>query len=218
MNSPKLRMAVAAGFGFAMSMALFVVPVAHAQRSVELIPFAGYMWGGTLDYTDGSVHIEAAPSYGGMLSVETRPNEFVDVSYWFQSSEVTARPRGLPHFRLMDLDTHYIQAGGTKYLPTGGKAAPFATGGIGMTIFSPTGAASGVNVNSTTVFSLAVGGGIRFEVNEKVALRAQARLLLPTQLWGGSVWFGTGGGGVSVSGTAIAQGDATLGLVIKLGS
>jgi len=201
-------------------VAFLSVSTAHAQRSTELTPFAGWMWGGTLDYVDGSIHVNAAPNYGGMLSVEVRPSEFIDLSYWYQGADVIARPRGFPEFKFMKLGTHYIQAGGTKYLmPIGSnKVVPFATGGIGMTIFSPSNPPAGVNVSGQTVFSLAVGGGLRFEVNEKVAVRAQARLLLPTQLWGASAWFGTGGGGVSVSGTSIAQGDATLGVVIKLGS
>jgi Outer membrane protein beta-barrel domain len=214
-----LRAIACASLGALALIAFSSVPAAHAQRGVELTPFAGWMWGGTLDYASGSIHVNAAPSYGGMLGVEVRPSEFVEISYWYQGADVIARPFGLPDFKFMELATHYIQAGGTKYMrPLGSaKVVPFATGGLGMTIFSPSNGPAGVNLDDETVFSISVGGGLRYEVNEKVALRLQSRLLLPTQLWGAGVWFGTGGGGVSVSGTSIAQGDATLGIVIKLG-
>jgi hypothetical protein len=202
-------------------LAFGTVP-ARAQGGVELIPTAGYLWGGTLDYVSGSLHIEAAPEYGGMISAEVRPNYYAEIGYWYQGSEITARPRSLPNFTLCDLTTHYIQLGGSRPLGTRGfgegGAVPFATGSLGVTIFDPSDIAPGIKLNSMTVFSIAMGGGLRVDVNEKIALRMQARLLVPMQLWSSGIWFGTGGAGISAEGTAIAQGDAFLGLVIKMGS
>ena len=63
---------------------------------------------------------------------------------------------------------------------------------------------------------LAVGGGIRMNMSEKIDLRLQARLLLPMNFESGGFYFGSGGGGVSLSGgTIVPQGEATFCLTFK---
>jgi hypothetical protein len=56
-------------------------------------------------------------------------------------------------------------------------------------------------------------------MNPKTALRLQARMLLPINWVSGGFYFGSGGSGATISGgSAIIQGDASLGIVMKLGS
>ncbi|MCK7528585.1 MAG: hypothetical protein MZV64_69045 [Ignavibacteriales bacterium] len=62
-------------------------------------------------------------------------------------------------------------------------------------------------------FSIALGGGVKVYLSDKVGLRFQGRLLIPMQFEGGSVYVGTGGAGVAVGAyTAFVQGDFSGGL------
>jgi hypothetical protein len=77
-----------------------------------------------------------------------------------------------------------------------------------------------VNVNTGTqyLFSMSVGGGLRIQMSDNVDIRLQSRLLLPMNFESGGFYFGSGGGGVAVSGgTLMPQGEATVGLAFKLG-
>jgi hypothetical protein len=66
-------------------------------------------------------------------------------------------------------------------------------------------------------FSIAFGGGIKKYISDRVGLRLQLRILMPIYWAGGSLWVGTGGVGYGLgAGTALVQGDATVGLIIRL--
>ena len=66
-------------------------------------------------------------------------------------------------------------------------------------------------------FSIALGGGVKVEMSDKVGLRFQARLIIPMVFEGGSIYFGTGGSGVAVGAyTAFVEGDFSGGLYYRL--
>lgn len=191
---------------------------AHAQ-SPMLTPMAGWQWGGTLDFVSGDVHINAAPNYGGALSVPVRPGMLAELSYSYQNAEVVGRPNGSGgDFHLFDLGTHYMQACGLRLAGRpGSKATPFVMGGLGATVFAPGNSDFG-QFDTQWLFSMTMGGGVMVAMNERVALRLQARFLLPINWVSGGAYFGTGGGGLTVSGgSALPQGDASVGLTFKLG-
>jgi opacity protein-like surface antigen len=185
---------------------------------VELTQQIGWQWGGTQDYTSGfgfpaggSLHAEANLNYGGTLSMVARPGYALELGYNYQSTGLTNRPVGGPEYKLADLGTHYILVSGRRELPTAGRATPFVLGGVGGVGFY----ASGV---SNWFWAFTVGGGLKADLSPKMALRLQARALVPIQWGSSSLYFGSGGSGVSVSGgTSIFQGDASAGLVFKLG-
>jgi len=197
---------------------------AQQSRGAELMPTFGWQWGGTVDYTysgvAGDVHVNAAPTYGGTISIPVRPGYWGEIGYWYQGSELIARPagNGIKDFKIFDLATHYLQFSGVRALrPPQGKAMPYVMGGLGTTVFDPGSSPYG-DFNTQWLFSMSAGGGVRVTMNDKVSLRLQARLLLPINWVSGGFYFGTGGSGVSVSGgSALPQGDATLGLSFKLG-
>lgn len=216
-KSPTRRLTMAVAVA-----ALMCLPgLASAQREVQLIPQYGYLWGGTFDFTGGSVHIDAAAEYGGTLAVPTQPGLWVEISYIYQASELIARPNGFQNSKLCDISTQYIEISGRRMAPSQGKAAPFVLGGLGMTIYSPGDATfqgQNLGLESQYLLSFNMGGGVQIDMNEKIGLRLQARALIPVSWVSGGVYFGSGGGGVSVSGgSAIIQGDASLGIVIKMG-
>jgi opacity protein-like surface antigen len=199
--------------GALLALSLFAIAPA---RAVELTPMVGYQWGGTLDYPSGSVHIDAAMSYGGSIGAMVQPGTFVEIGYMYQGSKLIGQPRTGPDFTFFDLGTHYLQLSGLRYLRES-RVTPYIIGGMGMTVFDPLSSQYG-DFDSQTLFSMSLGGGLHVDMGPRVALRLQSRLLIPINWASGGLYFGTGGGGISVSGgSAIAQGDATLGLALKLG-
>jgi hypothetical protein len=194
-----------------------------ATAVLEFTPMVGWQWGGTLDYGNaGSVHSNAALNYGGALGAQLRPGEWAEISYTYQSTDVTARPPATKEFKLFDLTTQYIQASGGRILVQGAdanqlRAYPYVIGGLGMTILSPGRATvDSVNTGTEYLFSVSVGGGVRVKLNEKIDLRLQSRLLLPMNFESGGFYFGSGGGAVTVSGGSVMpQGEATLGITFK---
>jgi hypothetical protein len=86
-----------------------------------------------------------------------------------------------------------------------------------MTVYSPSNV-SYHGLNTQYLFSISLGGGVMKDINPKTSIRLQARFLMPVQWTSGSFYFGTGGSGLAISGgSAIAQGDASLGITFKLG-
>lgn len=210
-----IRLFTAAIIGAAM-LVLGVRP-ASAQH-VDVTGFGGYLWGGTVNVQGGDLHANANAEYGGVLSAEIRPGYYGELQYWYQGTDLLLRLRGNDDAKVGNLGAHYILLCGTRdlrYDDTG--VMPFVTGGMGITVYSLSDAPPTVS-GGTTVACFMLGGGFKLDLNEKLAIRSQVRLLLPTRLWSSGVWFGTGGAGYGVSGTSIAQGDANLGLTLKLGS
>ena len=224
MSLGRITHSVAARLSVAvLAAALLCLPgLASAQREIQIIPQFGYLWGGTYDFTGGSVHINAAPEYGGTLAIPTQPGLYVELSYHYQSSDLIARPNGFPNSTLCSISTQYIEISGRRMAPSQGKAAPFVLGGLGMTFYSPgnaTFANQNIGLEGQYMLSFNMGGGVQVAMNDKIDLRLQARALIPVMWASGGVYFGSGGGGVSISGgSAILQGDASLGIVIKMGS
>ena len=202
---------------------------AEAQGGASITPTFGWQWGGTLEYYDpfyqvgGDVHVEAAQTYGGTISVPVRPGYAAEISYWLQESKVIGRPDRNPEFDLFDMTTHWIQISGIRDLGYGeSRVTPYVIGGFGTTVFDPGAPANpqygSYGINTQWRFSMHAGGGFRVQMNDKISLRLQSRLLLPTRWLSGGVWFGSGGGGMSINGTVVPQGDALVGLQFKLGS
>ena len=189
--------------------------------SVELTPTIGWQWGGTLDYEPGDVHANAAINYGGSLGIMIRPGYWGEVSYSYQSTDLIARPATGPEFKLLDLGTHYIQLAGARNLmnadPSLVRAYPYVIGGMGMTIFTPGSPTVPLNVDTQYLFSMSAGVGVRAKLNERTEIRLQTRILLPMNFTEGSFYFGSGGGGVGVSGgTLMPQGEVTLGAKLRV--
>jgi opacity protein-like surface antigen len=191
------------------------------------MPTVGWQWGGTLDYFDpiygthGDVHLKEAITYGGTIVMPVRPGYSGEIEYWYQSTELVARPNGvsgeLNEHKLFDMAVHYIQISGVRDLrEEGDRVTPYIMGGFGTTVFDPGNTPYG-NFSSRWQFSMNAGGGLRIQISDRMAWRLQSRVLLPTAWVGGSAWFGSGGGGYTWSAQVIPQGEAMFGIQYKLG-
>ena len=77
-----------------------------------------------------------------------------------------------------------------------------------------------VYTQSATKFSLSFGVGFKayFGEAEKIGIRASFKAMPTFYNTGASLWFGSSGGGVAVSGNAIWQWEVAGGLTVKFGT
>jgi hypothetical protein len=205
--------------------ALFPV-LTFAQGGVEVVPFAGYMFGGSVNYVQGKLNINNGLNYG--LSVLVPVQSLIDLELnWTRMEQVrvTFDPYpGYPayEFEEFDLITNYFQIGAISKFYNGGSsvAQPFGSFSLGATWFEPTKNANSTFENYEDVwrFSIILGLGVKLMFSERVGIMLRGRLMMP-MTWGGTgFYFGTGGSGLSFN-TWVAplQGDFNGGLIIKIG-
>jgi hypothetical protein len=116
-----------------------------------------------------------------------------------------------------DLASNYIMVGGNRYMQMNPKVEPYGGMMLGMGIFNITNPDDPGNSASATKFAWGIKAGVNVWASEKVGIKLQASLLSAVQAVGGTVYFGTGGGGAGVSGfSSFYQFVLGGGLVFKL--
>ena len=200
-------------------IATVVFPVLlFSQVSVDLVPFAGYMFGGNIQYYEGKVKIDNGMNYGLSVFVPVHDLLDLEVNYTRMQSKASFSPYlGYPNleYKETDLTTNYIHIGGiSKFYSKSTMITPFGSTSIGATWFSPT----DNSFNSVWRFSVNLGLGVKVMFSDRVGIMLRGRLMMPMYFGGIGMYAGTGGAGVGVS-TFVAplQGDFNGGLVIRLG-
>lgn len=189
-----------------------------AQRSFEIAPFAGYMFGGGVKYYEGKLKLDDGMNYG--ISILTPLHSLVDIefNYTRMDSKASFSPYfGFPlQYRETNLATNYFQIGGvSKFYSQNTQLTPFGSVSIGATWFSP----SDGSFRDVWRFSATVGLGAKYMFSERFGIMIRGRLLMPMYFGGIGMYFGTGGSGVSVNSVvAPLQGDFNGGLIIKVGN
>ena len=191
----------------------------------------GSMWGGNIDLNYGinsrTIRTGTGPSYALALTYNLHPMQAVEFSYTRQEGSLDLDYKGLS--TLTDMSVNFWHLGSIRYLTPPGKVRPFVLLSLGATYFSPEKDSflldegdpdTLVFTQSSTKFSFNFGLGVKsyFGKAEKVGIRATFKVL-PTfyNTWGG-MYFGSGGAGLTISGNAIWQWEAAIGLTVKFGS
>ena len=186
-------------------------------RSIELTPFVGYQLNGRIEFIEGDFKMDNAMSYGGMLSVEVAPNVFGEFAYSRSDTKGTYKKYlGIESYEY-DMAIQYFQFGGVKAVGDG-AIRPFGLFSGGVTWFQM----KDKYVDDEVVFSMALGGGLKVYLSDRIGLRLQGRFLMPLYVHGGGFFVGIGpggpSGGVSFGSTLLAaQGDFTGALIFRLG-
>ncbi len=184
-----------------------------AQR-VEVSPYTGFMLGGRVNYYQGYLKIDDGQNWGLILDVNVSSEQQVELGYSRLSTSLTQHSYADVEKLIKELIIDYIQIGSLREFVVNSDAfIPFAVGSLGITVFTPRDG----GYTSSTNFSITLGGGVKIFPTEHFGIRLQARLLVPMNYGGLGIGCGTGGcgGGVYAS-SAIAQGDFTAGIIIKL--
>lgn len=196
---------------------LLLLPMISFSQ-VEIVPFAGYMFGGSANFVEGRVDVTDGLNYGVSILVPVRHDVDFELNYTRMDCEYTFRatdPRYTDDYTIGSVN--YIHVGALKIFELHNPdIMPFGSFSLGTTIFSSP------DYADTWRFSIALGAGLKYWLTDRIGIIIRGRLLLPMNLWGvsGFVGFGTGGttSGMSASFTsAIVQGDFNGGLVFSLG-
>lgn len=195
-----------------------IFPVLVFAQGIEIVPFAGYMFGGSVKYVEGKLKIENGMDYGLSLLIPVESIMDVELNYTRMESKASFTPyAGYPLYTYQEtnLATNYFQVGALKKFMDEGKAVPFGSFSLGATWFSP----SDQQFQDVWRFSIALGLGVKIMFSDRVGIMLRGRLMMPMTFAGTSLYVGTGGGGLSLnSWVAPLQGDFNGGLIIKLGN
>ncbi len=188
-----------------------------AQGGAEIIPFAGYMFGGSVNFYEGKYKITDGVDYGLSVLVPIREVVDVELNYTRMDSEgkFTAYS-GYPGFvdKQTVMSTNYFQVGAVKaFTKQNPKIIPFGSFSLGATWFDFT------DYQDAWLFSITAGLGVKFMFSSRVGIMLRGRFMMPMFFGGVGFYAGTGGAGVGLNSyAAIIQGDFNGGLIIKVGN
>lgn len=185
----------------------------NAQKKIEIFGLAGYQVNGDVTVARGELSFDDGMSYG--LGIDIPVDRFMsaEISWSMASSNVSLDEYLGSNIPISDIYIHTFQAGALVEPKKGQKVSPFGLFSLGATLFTPT---EGI-YDDEWRFSIALGGGVKVEMSDKVGLRFQARLMIPMVFEGTSIYFGTGGSGVALGAyTAFVEGDFSGGIYYRL--
>ena len=195
----------------------------RVSAPVELSVTYGTMWGGNIQLRNGKVRTATGPSYGVALDIPVHPAMALEVSYTRQDGAMDYDTR-YSKDKLTDMSVNYWQIGAIKGL-LDGKVRPWISTSLGATYYSPSSDSVIIDgeeyrAESTTKLSFVLGLGIKsyFGKAEKIGLRASIKVLPTLYNTGGGLWIGGGGASLGVTGDAIWQWEAAMGLTVKFGN
>ncbi len=205
----------------ALALTTFAVTIADAQArraprpslsKIELTGYAGYQFGlSTLNFIGGSVDLKDGVNYGGSIGIRVRPTQLIEFTVNRWDSELRFRGVGVPPSVATSVTNFYL--GGYNEVHRG-NMRPFFGFGLGATWYNPK-----TTFGDDWRFSVTLGGGVKMMFGEKqnIGLRLQGNLLMTflSTSWGG--YCGTGGCGLGLFGTGVADLNFTAGLTVGLG-
>lgn len=190
------------------AVAALAASAAPAGAKTSITLFAGYSGSDGVENvtTDTNARVKSAASYGVTLGTALDPSRELQVQFTQQSTTLSPGAGELP----FDLTIRYLHVGGTVFVDGPVGRGLYAVGGVGATQFSPGGGGYGTEFKP----SINVGLGYYFPLNERIALRAEARGYLTFVNSSGG--FLCSGGCVAVlSSDAFAQYEARIGLMAR---
>jgi len=184
-----------------------LLPTRALADQVDIMPSAGWVWGGTqkfdLGTARGDVHVNAAPGYGGTVSMYGRLYG-VEAAYHTQGSRAVVRVDGLGEIGGVDVRFHYVVLQILRQYPLPG-VTPFLVLGLGG------GGLHALGKSDWDVVCTA-GGGIRRPFGNGGSVRLTVRMLAPLEIARNGVSLGAANRGVVIGGrNSFFQGDVTLG-------
>lgn len=178
----------------------FASPKPHGRTEVTAI--AGYQLNSDVSTSTGHVSVGDAPVYGAAVAIETLPGAWAELMWLYSEPSVTVT--GSPLLpSSFDVATHYFQIGGLKGIRRD-RATLYGGATIGAALFMP-GTIRYANGTTTSLsdtwrFAFTIGGGLKLDLSEHLALRFDARVAAPVYFTSGSIYVGGGAAGMTVSG------------------
>jgi hypothetical protein len=175
-KAPALRLHAYATYAFDDHVDSYYSTTSYYEGTIK----GGFEWGAGLEYL-------LTPAYG----IEMR---YLRLD---SKSPITYYDNGVVNAEF-DIASNYIMLGGNRYLVINPRFEPYAGLEIGMGIFSLEN--SETKETTTPVkFCWGLKAGVNIWASERIGIKLQGGLLSVVQSVGGSIYFGTGGGGAGVA-------------------
>jgi hypothetical protein len=194
---------------------LICQPFMIKAQTVEITPFGGYVFAGSVNVNGGYIHFDDAAQYGGMISFAT--NHGFDIDLIYNRSDTKAQLNSYDYYELsygdLPVSINYMQVGFTKNFRVNKVVSPFLGMNIGACLIAPK-----ETYSDTWLFSTGIDAGVKIYFAKHFGIRLQGQMYLPIQVAGFTMYAGSGGsgGGVSVSSTLIQPGFIG-GLIFRVG-
>ena len=211
----KTLLLVAAGF--------MLISTSYAQKA-EIGGFYGISFNSKIRTYYGDFKIDNKANYGGQLSIALSSETFLELMYNRTDTRVQYRDR-FGTSQPFDLSIEYYHIGGLQQVDIGNdRIAPFGVFTLGATRFNikdqvefDDGNNSQTISGDTFAFSIALAGGAKIFLGERLGLRLQARLGMPMLFNGLYLGVGTGGasGGLSFHVPTVTF-DLSAGVFIRI--
>ena len=186
--------------------------LAQGYTTVEIAPFIGYRFGGSVDDTSSaaSYGIDGARSAGVTFSVPVRRDRTVEFLFSRQDSGVDVEGLFDTKHYALTLD-HWMVGTVGEFPGHSARVRPFMAAYLGLTNFR----SSNGGGTSDTWFTAALGGGVKLDMAEHVAIRFDARGYAVFVNGGAGAICGPAGCSVASSGNAMFQGEVAASVVLK---
>ena len=180
---------------------------------VELYGHGGYLLLSTIPARKGDIYLKDNPDYGVGLAFHVKDELNAEVSWSMQNTSADLRTFEGEKIFLSDATIHHFLAGAV-YEPGDGNIKPIGLVSVGATLLHPI----DKKYENAVRFTIAVGVGGKFYMDDRWGIRLQARLILPMQFNEGGFWCSTGSCGTYIgSWTEFIQGDFSGGIFVRLG-
>ena len=179
------------------TLLIMTFSLASIAQSVELTPLFGYTFRSTVQITNGEARVNDGFTYGGALTIAPSPYNAIEISYYGYQTTATAQS-GYSGFEFVskDVSVNYILIGGQRLFPVNDKVTPFTGFNLGAGWLG----SKDDSFSTITKFSMGFDAGVKIRVSEKVGVRLQTIFTFPITSTGGSMYWGSGGSGVGLTG------------------
>lgn len=205
-----------------LSVATAFVPTARAQfavfdHQVEIHGFGGYVWSSSqsVSYQQnvGDLDLESSGWWGVAVDITLPAGTQAELLYTRQDTELTFNSFPDGKRTLNKEAVEFWHVGGVYTRFSNGNVYPFTSFSLGGTRFINK---DGIGDKDLWKFSIILGLGAKVLVNERLGIRAQARLPWTFVNTGVGLGVGTGGVSVGVGGSGIVGFDLSGGLFLML--
>jgi hypothetical protein len=181
---------------------------------IELTGYVGYQFSlSTLSTINGNLDLKDDMNYGGSIGIRLKPTQLIEFTYNRVDTDLRLRPFNPSNpQQLIPTTVSNFYLGGYNEVHKN-NLRPFFGFGLGATWYQPDA------LGDDWRFSVMLGGGLKvmFGQKQRIGLRLGANLLMTflSSSWGG--YCGTGGCGMGLFGTGVADLNFTAGLTVGLG-
>ncbi|MFC2102215.1 hypothetical protein ACFLS7_04400 [Bacteroidota bacterium] len=194
-------------------LSILFLPLGLFAQTVEITPFAGYLFPAKMNGSGGYVRFQGNAQYGGMVSIAVSRVMDIDLIYTRTDTKAEVSYFQWP-YEEVPLSINYIHGGATKNFRFNKTIVPFFGANLGACLMSPK-----RDYNDVWFFLVGMNGGAKIYVGKRLGFKVQGQLFFPIQGSGFTFMAGTGGagGGLSLYGTMVQFG-LSGGLILRLGN